>query len=115
MVSRLSSRRRPGPITTNVGYCGRYQLLLRKTEKPQSRDKCNLRWDPGLRQDDSQRNDATPSNLAGGILLHPVGHLDQPPPRLLQKRHHAIHVAVARQRDFDVALTLGYLWLRFFQ
>src|ERR1700722_12592171 len=29
--------------------------------------------------------DAVPSNLARDILLHPVGHLDQPPPRLLQK------------------------------
>src|SRR5450756_183655 len=32
------------------------------------------------------------SNPAGDVLLHPVGHIDQPPPCLLQKRHHAIHV-----------------------
>src|SRR5882672_6898416 len=35
--------------------------------------------------------DAPRSNLAGEILLHPVGHLDQPPPRLFEERHHAIH------------------------
>ena len=28
------------------------------------------------------------SNPAGDVLLHPVGHVDQPPPGLLQKRHH---------------------------
>src|ERR1700738_5605976 len=55
------------------------------------------------------------SNLAGDVLLHPVGHLDQPPPRLLQKRHHAIHVAIARERNFDLALALGYLRLGLFQ
>src|SRR5712675_2819550 len=49
------------------------------------------------------------SNLAGDVLLHPVGHLDQPPPRLLQERHHPIHVAVARQRYFDLALAVGHL------
>src|SRR5450759_4890844 len=55
------------------------------------------------------------SNLAAEVLLHPVGHLDQPPPRALQKRHHAIHVAVAGQRDFDLALALGDLRLGLFQ
>ena len=54
-------------------------------------------------------------NLAGDVLLHPIGHLDQPPPRLLQKRHHPIHVAVARQRNFDFALTLGHLRLGLFE
>src|SRR5262245_8827840 len=51
-------------------------------------------------------------NLAAGVPLHPVGHLDQAPPRPLQKRHHAIHVAVARQRDFDLALALALRHLR---
>ncbi len=31
------------------------------------------------------RNQAPASNLAGGVLLHPVGHLDQPPPGLLEE------------------------------
>src|SRR6478736_4643970 len=40
------------------------------------------------------------SNLAPGhILLHAVGHFDQPPPGLFEERHHAVHVAVAGQRD----------------
>src|SRR5207302_7525452 len=30
-------------------------------------------------------------DLARYILLHPVGDLDQPPPRPLEERHHAIH------------------------
>src|SRR5271165_3535309 len=30
------------------------------------------------------------SNLAGDILLHPVGHFHQPAPGPFQKRHHAI-------------------------
>src|SRR5258707_8536303 len=55
------------------------------------------------------------SNLAGDVLLHLVGDLDQPPPRPLQERHHAIHVAVARQRNFDLALALGHLRLRLLQ
>src|SRR5258708_5643865 len=37
------------------------------------------------------------------------------PPRPLEERHHAIHVAVARQRNFDLALALGHLWLRLLQ
>src|SRR5258708_5692510 len=55
------------------------------------------------------------SNLAADVLLHPVGHVDQPSPRLLQERHHAIHVAVAGQRDFDLALALAQLRLGLFQ
>src|SRR6266446_9534932 len=55
------------------------------------------------------------SNLAGEVLLHSVGYIDQPPPRPLEERHHAIHVAVARQRNFDLALALGHLRLRLFQ
>src|ERR1700730_7913149 len=51
------------------------------------------------------------SNLAVEVLLHPIGHLDQPSPRLFEKRHHAIHVAVTRQRNFDFALTLGHFRL----
>src|SRR3982074_2223075 len=54
---------------------------------------------------------APPPNLPGDVLLHPVGHLDQPPPRLLEERHHAIHVAVARQRNLDLALAFGCLRL----
>src|SRR4051812_21819299 len=55
------------------------------------------------------------SNLAPDVLLHAVGHLDQPPPRFFQKRHHAVHVAVARQRDFDLPLALGNSGLRLLQ
>src|SRR5260370_30221174 len=61
------------------------------------------------------RGKSTVSNLAGDVLLHPVGHLDQPPPSLLEERHHAIHVAVARQRNFDLAFALGHLRLGLFQ
>src|SRR5882757_7329145 len=61
------------------------------------------------------RRSKGPSNLAGDVLLHPVSHLDQPPPRLLEKRHHAIHVAVARQRNFNLALAIGHLRLVLFQ
>src|SRR5437879_13818543 len=32
-------------------------------------------------------------NLPRDILLHAVGHLDQPTPGFLQKRHHAVHIA----------------------
>src|SRR6202022_1293194 len=53
-----------------------------------------------------------PSNLAADVLLHAVGHLDQPAPCLLQERHHAVQVAIARQRNLDLALALGDLRLR---
>src|SRR6185312_4234864 len=51
----------------------------------------------------------TTSNLAVArdVLLHLVRHVDQPLPGALQERHHAIHVLVARQRDFNLALVLG--------
>src|SRR5882757_813282 len=52
---------------------------------------------------------AGPSDPAVDVALHAVGHLDQPAPRLFQERHHAVHVAVARQRDLDLALALGGL------
>src|SRR6185437_10878631 len=57
------------------------------------------------------------SNPAADVLLNAVGHVDQPPPGLLERRPHAVHVAVARQgnldpRNFDLALTLGDLRLR---
>src|SRR5450759_750336 len=69
----------------------------------------------GFRSEDPRSEEYASSNLAAEVLLHPVGHLDQPPPRALQKRHHAIHVAVAGQRDFDLALALGDLRLGLFQ
>src|SRR5207253_10938213 len=56
-----------------------------------------------------------PSNLAVDVLLHLVGYLDQSPPRPLQERHHALHVAVARQRDFDLAFAFGDLRLALLQ
>src|SRR5882757_10778521 len=65
-----------------------------------------------------RRDDACKSaglDLARYVLLHAVGHLDQPPPGLFQKSHHAVHVAVARQRNFDLALALGDLRLRLLQ
>src|SRR5258708_2101396 len=65
-------------------------------------------------RDDPQREYGN-SNLAADVLLHPVGHFNQPAPGLFQKRHHAIHVAVARQWNFDFALAFGDLWLRLFQ
>src|SRR5215475_16230803 len=56
---------------------------------------------------------AAGSHLApGDVLLDAVGHLDQTPPGALQERHYAVHVAVARQRDFDLALALGDFRLR---
>src|SRR5215475_1713533 len=56
---------------------------------------------------------AAGSNLApGDVLLDAVGHFNQTPPGAFQERHHAVHVAVARQRDFDLALALGDLRLR---
>src|SRR5690349_14103909 len=58
----------------------------------------------------------TPSNPAAvDVPLHPVGHFDQAPPGPLQERHHAIHVAVARQRDFDLALAFRHLRLALLQ
>src|SRR5690349_12379407 len=64
-------------------------------------------WRPNVR--------TRPLDLAADVFLHPVGHLDQPPPGLFEERHHPIHVTIARQRDFDLARRLGYLWLRLFQ
>ena len=55
------------------------------------------------------------SNPAADVLLHPAGHVDQPPPRPLDERHHPIHVLVARQRNFDLALTFGDFRLGLFQ
>src|ERR1700728_2175907 len=55
------------------------------------------------------------SDLAADVFLHPVGHLDQPPPRLFEERHDPVHVAVAGQRDFDLAFALGRLRLGLFQ
>src|SRR3954468_5023376 len=52
-------------------------------------------------------SDEVTSNLPGNILLAALGHLDHPPPGLLQERHHAIHVAIARQGDFDLAFGVG--------
>src|ERR1700710_2576486 len=56
--------------------------------------------DGALRDNDL---DEITSYLPGKILLHALRHLHQPPPGLLQERHHAIHVAIARQGDFDLA------------
>jgi hypothetical protein len=41
------------------------------------------------------------SDSAGLIALNARGHLDQPPPGALDERHHAIHVAIARQWNLD--------------
>src|ERR1700747_1344249 len=53
------------------------------------------------------------SNPAVNVLLHPVRHLDQTPPRPFKERHHTIHVAIARQWNFEFALTLVDLRIRF--
>src|ERR1700710_1190605 len=58
-------------------------------------------------RDDTRRVTRYASNLAGDVLLHPVGHVDQAPPCPLEERHHAIHVAIARQRNFYLALAVG--------
>src|SRR3954454_24167470 len=66
---------------------------------------------PAATRDGAERDndlDEVTSNLPGKILLHAVRHLDQPPPGLLQERHHAIHVAIARQGNLDLALGLGF-------
>src|ERR1700722_4748431 len=69
---------------------------------------------PGLRRATrGSGNRLLALNLAGDVLLHPVGHLDQPPPCLFQKRHHAIHVLIARQRDLNLARAIGPLGLGF--
>src|SRR6202790_58411 len=105
MKSRISPhvvRRTPGPITTGAGCHGRGPLLP-STSRGHGALGCGL---PPVR--------LATSNLAGDVLLHPVGHLDQPPPGPLQERHHAIHVAIARQRNFDLALALGPLRLALF-
>src|SRR4051794_17955270 len=60
-------------------------------------------------------SDARDSNLSGDVLLHPVRHVDQAAPGTLDKRHHAVHVAVARQRNLDLALALRHLGLGLFQ
>src|SRR6187401_117527 len=76
---------------------------------------------PALTADGAESDDAVGrlmrgnSNPAPDILLHTVGHLDQPPPGFLEEGHHAVHVAVTRQRDFDLALALSDLRLRLFQ
>src|ERR1700754_4213924 len=56
-------------------------------------------------------SDVMTLDLARNILLHAIGHLDQPPPGLFQKRHHTIEVAVARQRYFELALAVRDLRL----
>src|SRR6516225_6339911 len=43
------------------------------------------------------------------VLLHAIGHVDQSAPGALQKRHHAVHVLIARQRNLDLAFALGGL------
>src|SRR6185312_8582799 len=68
-------------------------------------------WVPAFAGTTRENPIRVPSNLAVDIPLHPVGHFDQAPPGLLEERHHAIHVAVARQRDFDLALALRHLRL----
>src|SRR2546430_3310518 len=102
----MSSRRTPGPITTDVGSLqeASARSLIREAAA----------WVPAF-AGTTKGKSAGASNLSGDVLLHPVGDLDQPPPRPLEERHHAIHVAVARQRNFDLALALGHLRLRLFQ
>ena len=49
---------------------------------------------------------------AQGVLLHAVGHLDQPPPGALHKRHQAIDILITGQRNLEFAAAVGYLWIR---
>src|SRR5436309_9825178 len=72
-------------------------------------------WVPAFAGTTRERARAGPSNLAVDVPLHPVGHLDQAPPGPLEERHHAVHVTVARQRNFDLALALGHLRLALLQ
>src|SRR6266404_7573488 len=104
----MSSRRTSGPITAGVGCLtgGLTRSLDRQAAAYGS---------PLSRTFAGTTVEGAALDLARYILLHPVGDLDQPPPRPLEERHHAIHVAVARQRNFDLALALGHLRLRFLQ
>jgi len=49
------------------------------------------------------------SDLPRHILLHAVGHLDQPPPGTLHERHQTIHVLVAWQRNLELAFAVRRL------
>src|SRR6478736_3640823 len=57
------------------------------------------------RMDSAKRS----SNLPRDVLLHAVGHVDQPAPGLFQERHHPIDILVAGQRNLDLAVPLGDL------
>src|ERR1700752_4232004 len=48
------------------------------------------------------RVEAIGSNLPRDVLLHAVGHVDQLAPGTLQKRHHAVDVLIAGQRNLDL-------------
>src|SRR5438046_2675342 len=48
------------------------------------------------------------SDLTRDIALTPVRGVDQPPPRALQKRNHAINVLVIGQLQFDTIALAGF-------
>src|ERR1700731_3487649 len=98
----ISQYDRPGERPDSYPAASRLGAVEVDTFCNNQRRRLWVRRSPGRRAEGA-------SNLAGDVLLHPVGHLDQPPPRLFQERHHAIHVAVARQWNFDLALTVGNL------
>src|SRR6187455_2103553 len=94
--------------TANAGTHNPKRQLLKKTTTPAllSRGRgVSLRSQGRLAESANKIR----SNLARNVFLYPVGHLHQPLPGLLQKAHHAIHVAIARQRNFYFALAIGGL------
>src|SRR4051812_37278853 len=47
---------------------------------------------------------------AANVALHAVGHLHKAPPRVLDEAHHAVEIAIARQRPLGLALAVGGAW-----
>src|SRR5882672_12633818 len=112
-MSRMIS---PHVVPANAGTHNHRRSFLRKSStegRPKSRGRSV--WVPAFAGTTAESAPLPRSNLAVDVPLHPVSHLDPTPPGPLQERHHAIHVAVARQRDFDLALALGYLRLALLQ
>ncbi len=82
-ISQLECRRRLGKARAITHKCERederWRRAARKTERPR---RARPRPSPG-------RHRSRPSNLPRHVLLHAVGHVDQPAPGLFQERHHA--------------------------
>ena len=53
------------------------------------------------------------SNLPRHVLLYAVGHVDQPAPGLLEKRHRAIEIPLPSEQDVDRVMSfLEKAWRR---